>query len=287
MNNSLLQDLKVKVFQSGNPLYFYIGINVIVFVITAFVSVLSFLFGFSFNVSDLIREYLAFPAALPKIPYRVYTVFTYMFFHQDVFHILFNMLWLYWMGNIFLEFLNKRQFHFVYMVGGFAGAAFFALGYNIFPVFSISLISATIIGASAAVMAIITAAATLTPNYSIRLLFLGDVKIKYLAIAYFVLDIIGIAQSNPGGSFAHIGGAILGFVYIKQLQSGNDWSKLFMRKSPLKVIKNDTPVTSKSKEKDTVSQQEIDAILDKISKTGYDKLTAEEKAKLFKASNNK
>lgn len=287
MNNSLLQDLKVKVFQSGNPLYFYIGINVTIFLITSFASVLLFLFGISLNISDLVREYVAFPAALPKIPYRFYTVITYMFFHQDVFHILFNMLWLYWIGSIFLEFLNKRQFHFVYIAGGFAGAILFALGYNVFPVFSLSLISATVIGASAAVMAIITAAATLTPNYSIRLLFFGDVKIKYLAIAYFVLDIIGIAQSNPGGSFAHIGGAILGFVYIRQLQKGNDWSKLFIRKPKLKVVKNDNSSATKTKETGTVSQQEIDAILDKISKTGYDKLTAEEKAKLFKASNNK
>ncbi|MNY32310.1 hypothetical protein D3C86_1665180 [compost metagenome] len=159
----------------------------------------------------------------------------------------------------------------------------YTLAYNIFPVFSGSLPEATVIGSSAAVMSVIVATATLVPDYSIRLLFLGDVKLKYLAIGYIALDLIGIASANAGGSFTHIGGAVMGFAYIKLLQNGKDWSSLFKRKPKLKVVRNEQARSSGNKT-NAVNQQEIDAILDKISKTGYDKLSKEEKETLFKAS---
>jgi len=198
---------------------------------------------------------------------------------------LFNMLWLYWLGNIFLDFLKPRQFHFVYLSGGFAGAVIYALAYNVFPVFAGSISSATIVGASASVMAIIVATATLLPDYSMRLLLLGDVKLKYLAAAYIALDLIGIGTVGAGGSFSHLGGAVMGFTYIKMLQNGKDWSNLFKRKSKLRVVRNDNKNTATSKNATVgVNQGEIDAILDKISRTGYDKLTKEEKETLFKAS---
>lgn len=285
MNNNLLKDLKYKVFQSGNPAFFYIGINVLIFVAFALVNVPFFLSGNGgATYQGWIREYLGFPADLAKLPIRFYTILTYQFFHDGFLHLLFNMLWLFWMGKIFLDFLKPRQFHFVYLAGGFAGALFFLLAYNVFPVFAGVLSGATVIGSSAAVMAIVVATATLVPDYSIRLLFLGDVKLKYLALGYVVLDLIGIATTDAGGSFAHLGGAVFGFLYIKLLQNGKDWSKLFRRKSKLKVVKNDrsAPVTKRTVE--MVHQDEIDRILDKISKSGYDKLSKTEKETLFKAS---
>ncbi|WP_231459083.1 MULTISPECIES: rhomboid family intramembrane serine protease [unclassified Pedobacter] len=282
MNNSIFKDLSYKVFRSGNPVSLYIGINVIIFVATALIGLVFFLSGSGNNAYELVRTYLALPAAFSMLPTRFYTIVTYMFFHADFFHILFNMMGLFWFGQIFMNFLKARQFHFIYWAGGFAGALVYLLGLNLIPVFKDNLAGASVIGSSAAVMAIITATATLIPNYGIFLMFFGEVKIKYLAIVYIVLDVLSLGSANAGGSFAHIGGAILGFVFIKSLQSGNDWSKIFEKKPKLRVVKNDQPI--KKPEFKGVSQKEVDEILDKISKSGYDKLTATEKEKLFKAS---
>ena len=282
MNNNVFQDLKSKVFLSGNPLYLYIGINAIVFVLVALIGLFTFLMQSSFSINEFISEYLALPASFALLPQRFYTIITYIFFHADFFHLLFNMLALFWFGNVFMNFLSSRQFHFVFLAGGLAGAFFFVAALNIFPAFSASVNSSNVIGASAAVMAIIVATATLVPNYAFFLLFFGEVKIKYIAIVYFVLDIIGATSTNAGGSLAHIGGALLGFIYIKRLQSGSDWSKIFERKPKLRVVRNEKPVQKPAG--NGVSQQEIDSILDKISSSGYDKLTAAEKEKLFKAS---
>jgi membrane associated rhomboid family serine protease len=285
MNKNLFQDLKYKVFQSGNPLFFYIGINVLIFLVVTLIGGPFLLSGTgSADFFIIIREYAGYPAAIDKLPTRFYTAITYQFFHEGVMHLLFNMLWLFWMGKIFLDFLKPRQFHFVYLVGGIAGALTYSLAYNIFPVFSGSVAEATVIGSSAAVMAIIVATATLVPDYSIRLLFLGDVKLKYLAIGYIALDLIGIASVNAGGSFSHLGGAVLGFAYIKLLQNGKDWSNLFKRKPKLKVVRNEQAKSSANSRSTGVNQQEIDAILDKISKSGYDQLSRAEKETLFKAS---
>lgn len=288
MNKTLFEDLKYKVLRSGNPIFLYIGINTFIFVFAALITVVIFLSGNSAaGLQAFIEEYFAFPVSLHKLPYRFYTIITYQFFHSGVFHLLFNMLWLYWVGKIFLDFLKPRQFHFVYLAGGIAGAVLFSLAFHIFPVFEQSIARASVIGSSGAVMAIVVGTATLVPNYSIRLLFLGDVKLKYLAIAYVVLDIIGVASVNAGGSFAHLGGAIVGFTYIKALGKGYDWSNLFKRrpKAPhLKVNKNENFTRGGSSKTDTIAQAEIDAILDKISRSGYDKLSKEEKETLFKAS---
>ncbi|WP_316828161.1 rhomboid family intramembrane serine protease [Pedobacter miscanthi] len=282
MNNTF-KDLKYKVFQSGNPIFFYIGINVMLFLIIAIVGLFSKLGGHGDVISFFVSDYLGLPANISKLPERFYTAFTYMFIHDGILHILFNMLGLFWFGNIFMNFLKSRQFHFVYLAGGLFGGLFAVAILNIFPLYAGGLTNVTIVGASAAVMAIIFAAATLVPNYTIMLFIFGEVKIKWIAIVYFVLDFLAIGSVNAGGSLAHIGGGLLGFVFIKRLQSGNDWSKIFQRKPKLKVVRNEKPV-KKPEFKGGVSQQEIDAILDKISTSGYDKLTAVEKEKLFKAS---
>lgn len=282
-NNNILKDLQYKVFKSGNPMFFYIGINTIVFLVVALISLILFLSGSAININLSVRDWFGLPATFAKLPFRFYTVFTYMFFHDGLLHLLFNMLGLYWFGQIFLNFSKSRQFHFIYLAGGLAGAVLYIIGLNIFPVFANTIYGATVIGSSAAVMAIIVASATLMPDYSLFMLFLGPVKIKYLALAFFILDILGIAATNAGGSFAHIGGAMFGFFYIKSLQNGSDWSKIFERKAKMKVVKNDRP-TSKKQTAESVSQKEIDAILDKISSSGYDKLSTSEKEKLFKAS---
>ncbi|AZI24311.1 rhomboid family intramembrane serine protease [Pedobacter sp. G11] len=282
MNNTV-RDLKFKIFQSGNPLFLYIGLNVIIFLVTSIIAVILFLGKTDFSMSDWVRNYFGVPARIESLPTRFYTVITYMFFHEGFLHLLFNMLGLFWFGNIFMNFLKSRQFHFVYLTGGLVGALIYIAGLNLIPVFNGGLIGQTVIGSSAAVMAIIVATATLVPNYSIVLLLFGEVKIKWVAIAYFLISFLGLSSANAGGNLAHIGGALLGFIFIKSLQRGNDWSGIFERKPKLKVVRNEQPAPKKPIF-NSVSQQEIDAILDKISSSGYDKLSATEKEKLFKAS---
>lgn len=288
--NKLFKDLKYQIFHSGNPLFLYIGINALIFAVLGILRMLIALTGISqVDLQQLMYFYMGVPAALQDLPLKFYTLITYMFFHNDIFHVLFNMLWLYWFGQIFLNFLSKRQFHFIYFMSGLAGALVYILAFNIFPLFKNNIATASLIGSSAAVMGIVFACATFVPNYSIRLMFFGIVKIKYLALVYFILNILSLASSNAGGSFAHIGGAIFGIICIKMLQKGHDWSKIFSKSSKLKVVKNkakaqENKSTGTKSPANNVSQEEIDAILDKISKTGYDKLTKEEKEKLFKAS---
>ncbi|TCC94378.1 rhomboid family intramembrane serine protease [Pedobacter frigiditerrae] len=281
MTNNIWNDLKLKFFKSGNPVMLYIGVNAAIFVVVSLLSVIFYYSGREGFIDAVVNEYLGFPSASRFWLSRFYTVLTYQFFHDGFFHILFNMLWLYWMGQIFLDFVKPRQFHFVYICGGILGAIFYALIFNIVPVF-ITSVSIPLIGSSAAVMAVFTAAATLVPNYSLRLMFVGEVKIKYLLLVYILLDLIGTTKMNAGGSLSHLGGALFGFVYVKLLQGGTDLSTIFKKKPKLRVVKNESP----KKAQGMVNQKEVDAILDKISKTGYDKLTKEEKETLFKASKN-
>lgn len=255
---------------------FYIGVNAIVFLVLGIANLFT-----EGAVDSLVTQYLAFPFDIAQWPTRFYTVVTYAFLHQNIFHILFNMLWLYWMGNLFLDFLKPRQFQVVYWGGAILGALTFALIFNLSPQLNAK---GPLIGASAAVMAIFSAITTLIPNYSIRLILFGDVKLKYLLLVYIIIDVIGTtpSSSNIGGNLAHLGGALFGFVYIKLLQNGTDLSNFLVKKPKLKVVKNEVP----KKKTSPVNQAEIDAILDKISKSGYENLTAKEKQTLFDASKN-
>lgn len=280
MNRSIFSELYSKVFQSGSPLYLFIGVNVLVFLAINLLAVGEFLTGGSGSAANWLEQQLAMPAYFELLPYKFWTIITYMFTQRGFFHLLFNMLWLYWLGLIFLDFLNKRQFIFTYLAGGVMGGLLYLLAYNLIPVFSGTVESSVLLGSSASVMAVVFATATLVPDFSIRLLFFGGVKLKYLALAYFILDIIGIG-SNPGGSIAHIGGALLGFFYIQQLRSGRDFSNIFKRKSKLKVVKNKSTPSAPA---NLPNQETIDKILDKISHSGYDSLTKTEKEQLFKAS---
>ena len=253
------------------------------FLILNLIAVPEYLFTKSTAVSSWLQVQLSMPAHLPALMYKPWTILTYMFTHKGLFHILFNMLWLYWMGRIFEEFLNNRQFVFTYFAGGISGAILFIVFYNIFPAFSDNLYSALLIGASASVMAVVVATATLLPEYTIQLLFFGAVRLKYLAIVYVILDIIAMAGANAGGSIAHLGGAVMGYTFIKRLQAGSDWSKLFSKKPKLKPIPNRSG-RSKDVSSRLPDQDAIDLILDKISKSGYESLTKEEKQQLFNAS---
>jgi len=222
-----------------------------------------------------------------------WTLVTYMFLHFNFLHILFNVLWLYWMGKIFLFYFDEKKLLGVYLLGGLFGGLFFVLAYNFFPAFTEVLGFAQLLGASASVLAIIAAVATYAPNHTINLLFIGQVKMKHLALFSIVLYVIGIASSNAGGNLAHLGGAAFGFIFALQYRNGHDWTrpitglmdgivKLSRPKQRIKVTyRNNSNDIEYNREKN-LKQEEINRVLDKISKSGYDSLTKEEKELLFK-----
>jgi len=266
-------------------------------------------FSFLLNVPDssltnFIVDYLALPAKLESLYSRPWTLVTYMFLHIDFFHFLFNMLWLFWFGKIFLEFLKSGQLLLIYLLGGLSGGILYVLFYNIFPVFEKSLDLSVALGASASVMAIVTAISFYVPGYSIHMLFLGRIRIFYIALFLFILDFFMIRSENAGGHIAHIGGALFGLSYIVARRKGMNFSgvwnilwfkKLFrmISRRKLKVGYNNTSATYGRPLSDdeynvlkAERQRKIDDILDKISKSGYESLTGEEKDLLFKSSNS-
>lgn len=282
------QELKHKIFDTSSKVNLLIAINVVIFLVFGLLNVVEYLLTKQNSINLFVREYLAVPTFLPKLLYRFWTPFTYMFLHADFFHILFNMLWLFWMGRIFESFLSSKKLVFVYIAGGLAGAFFYILSFNVFPAFADVRTVSAAVGASASVTAILIACATLVPNYTISLIFIGAVKLKWIALIYVVIDVLSVTGSNAGGYLSHIGGAIFGFVFIKALQNGNDWSKpfenLFKPKPKLKVVSRSQPVKPRATKNEIPNQAIIDEILDKISKNGYSNLTAAEKETLFKAS---
>lgn len=273
--------------------------NIAVFLGTKLLYLVLWLLAYSSTAEQFALNWFAVPAKLDVLLFKPWTLFTYMFLHIDFWHILSNMLWLYFLGQLFVEFLGERKLWTVYIAGGLAGAVLYILFFNLFPVFEDVMPVSKALGASASVMAIIVAVGTYIPNFSIRLLFLGNVKLKYIALFWFVFDLLSISNSNSGGHIAHLGGAALGFFFARQWKSGTDIT-LWVEKSwntLTAIFKNSSGNRSKMKVKYSKSRQNqfdsnqqgqqkrVDEILDKISKSGYDSLTKAEKDILFKASN--
>lgn len=287
MRSSARNDIRLLIFKPASSINKFIALNVVVFLVLNVLKLVEYIARSPAGFSDELLTWIAVPSVLPVLATRPWTVFTYMFVHQEIFHLFFNMLWLYWIGQIFEEYLGYRKFTFVYIAGGIAGAAFFIAFSNLIPAFHTG---APTIGASASVMAIITATATLLPEYTIGMMFLGNIKLRWLAIGYIVLDIILIPQGNIGGQLAHLGGALLGFLYINQLQKGSDWAAPFValfnrqQKSKLKVAYRSPALTSsKEKNRDKSNEQIVDELLDKISRFGIGSLSEKEKQLLNKA----
>lgn len=272
-------------------------INVVVFLVMAVLMVVSTISGFS-DVFEWIHAQVSIPPVFSTFITKPWTIITYAFMHDltGILHILFNMLFLYWFGKLFIEYLGSDKLISVYFLGAIAGGVAYLLVYNLIPFF-MEQAPRGMIGASAAVYAIVVATATLLPDYTFFLLFLGPVRIKYIAAFYIVLSFLGTVGGNAGGNIAHLGGALIGFVYMKQLQAGINWGSwitvtiewfkdLFKPRSKVKVTyrSDDTSKKGKPAKGPSVSQDELDAILDKISSGGYESLTKEEKEKLFNAS---
>ncbi len=294
-------------FKNKSALLQLIILNTGVFLVVNIIGVIVFLFqGDSsqsmFGVSA-IAEFFAVPSDFFELLLRPWSILTYMFLHQDLWHLFFNMIVLYFSGRIFLEYMDEKKLWDVYILGGLVGALFFIVAFNLFPVFSSSAPVAIALGASASVMAVLVGIASYAPNYSVNLIFIGRVKLLHIALVFVVLDIITIPQGNAGGHIAHLGGAFWGFYHMRLLGKGQNpgrfirWfridglKKYFYRpkKHPFKDVHyNKRPKTDETFNREKVANQKrIDQILDKISRSGYESLTKEEKEILFKASNKR
>ncbi|MEX2230895.1 MAG: rhomboid family intramembrane serine protease [Cyclobacteriaceae bacterium] len=275
-------------------------INLAVFVAMGIIMVISKFTGLE-QLWSVIAEQFHIPSRFSEFVTRPWTIITYMFMHDltSILHILFNLLFLYWFGKLFVEYLGSDKLIALYLLGGIAGAILYLMAYNLIPNPPPFLTApAGMVGASAAIFAIMVATATLLPNYTFFLLFLGPVKIKYIVGFYIFLSILYSVGDNAGGNIAHLGGALMGFIYMKQLQAGVNWGgwitvtmdwfkDLFKEKPKVKVsYRKERPTSTKppSGEKSGYTQEEIDRILDKISEGGYESLTKDEKEKLFNAS---
>jgi membrane associated rhomboid family serine protease len=295
----VLDEFKSAFSRSNNGHIQLIIINVVVFVVLAILMVVSSWSSADFIFAAIHKQF-SLPSEFSQFVTRPWTLITYFFTHDlgGIFHIFFNMLWLYWFGKLFVEYLGSDKLIAVYVLGGITGGIVYLMVYNLIPNPPAFLAHrAELVGASAAVFAIMVGAATLIPDYTFFLLFLGPVKIKWIAAIYIFLSFLGSVGQNAGGEIAHLGGALIGFIYIKQLQVGINWGSwitaildwvkgLFKPSVKVKVSyrKNEPSVAKKSPNLSGISQREIDDILDKISDGGYESLTKDEKEKLFKAS---
>ncbi|HMJ69988.1 MAG TPA: rhomboid family intramembrane serine protease [Cyclobacteriaceae bacterium] len=275
-------------------------INVVIFIVMVLLFATSKWFGFE-QVFNLIEKFFLLPPKFGDFITRPWTIISYAFAHDwgGIWHILGNMLALYWFGKLLIEYLGNDKLIAVYVLGALAGGVVYLMMFNFVPFFVTRSEFPGLIGASAAVFAIMMAIVTLIPDYTFFLLFLGPVKIKYIALFYIVVSFIGSVGANDGGNIAHLGGLLMGFVYTKQLQVGVNWgswitgtlnwvSGLFKASPKVKVTyRKAEPVKKGATAKQSfnkATQEEIDAILDKISDKGYESLTKDEKEKLFNAS---
>lgn len=294
MQQTVYQEIK-NFFIRGSVLARLIGINILIFLVISLIRVFFFLWNVD-GVGSLLGDWLGISSNVHVVIHRPWTLITYMFLHFELLHILFNMIVLYVGGRLFSDFIGQDRLTATYLIGGLWGALFYIVSYNIFPVFEDVVAFSLAIGASASVLAIFVAIAVYMPNYQLPLLLLGRIRLKYIAIFFVVLDLISIDKGNPGGHLAHLGGALWGFIYATLLKKGKDpalvigfylgkLGNIFKKKKKFKVeYTRARPIDDDEYNKQRVEKQKhIDLILDKISKSGYDSLTREEKELLFKA----
>lgn len=304
-----------RAFDASTMLMKIIWVNIGVFVALRLAAI-GCMFAGNPDFINVIMSYVQLPSSVAFLLTRPWTLLTYMFAQYDVMHILFNLLWLYWFGSLFMMVSTPRQFFALYLLGGLGGAALFIICYGLMPAFAYH--SAMLIGSSASVIAIVTATAILMPDFRMHLLFIGSVSLKWIAIATIVLVLIGVTGSNAGGEIAHIGGIIVGAVYGLRFRRGHDmtrrlnraldrvagiwnrfastvWSTFTPRRSHANSQSHTTghnPDASSHRPQrepgnpscPQADREVLDAILDKIKKSGYSALTPEERRRLFDVS---
>lgn len=296
---------RLSLAQSKNALITLIAINLVLFVILAFIQAIYSLqygkeaAGAIFN--NNVVSWFALSSDTSKILSRPWTILTHMFVHVDVWHVLGNMLWLWVFGYILHDLTGNRKIFPLFIYGGLAGALAFVLAYNFFPALKPDVSSQLALGASAGVMAIAAAVTTISPGYRVFPMLNGGIPIWIVTVFYLIIDLATIPLSNPGGHIAHLAGALTGFFFIVSFRRGYDWggwmndffdwvNNLFNPDKPRKgkVIKTELFYKSEAKpykKTPNVTAQRVDEILDKINQKGYHSLSDEEKELLRRASN--
>lgn len=286
-----ISNLKVK-FLEGDLLLRLLYINIGMFLLIRLADVLLMLFNYPFAP---ILRYLEFPSAPMEFLFQPWSLLTYMFTHYDVLHILFNMLWLYWFGRMFLTYFDARKLFGVYLLGGIFGALLFMVAYNLFPYYADAASCSYLLGASASVMAVVFGVSFYARDAEVMLFLFGRIKIFYLALLTLLLDLLSITSGNAGGHLAHIGGALFGIWFASRMRSGKDLTRtlnrlldnvfnLFRKKPKMKVTYKRTETDYEYKARKREEEMQLDAILDKLKRSGYQSLSAEEKKQLFNAS---
>lgn len=275
-----------------------IYINIGVFLLLALVSVLLRLFNVP---AGWLMRWLEMPSDVMTFLMQPWSVVTYMFLHADIFHLLFNMLWLYWFGQLFLYNFSSKHLRGLYLLGGIVGGLLYLLAYNVFPYFQSVASGSILIGASASVLAIVVATAVSMPDFRLNLLLIGQVRLKYVALVVVLTDLLFVTSGNAGGHIAHLGGALAGWWFARGIRDGKYDATLwinrvldtvqgwFTRTSRKQKPRMKVHVGKHGKDYDynarkRAQNDEIDRILDKVRQSGYEGLTAEEKRKLFDAS---
>ena len=291
-------DSLVQRFRQGTIVTRLIYINICVFLI---LRLLLLLFGMFRVEGDWLMLSLQMPSDWASILMRPWTVFTYMFVHLELMHVLLNMLWLYFFGGMFLQWFNARQLGGLYILGGLFGGLFYALFFNLLPAQEGVQGSVYLMGASASVLALGIAVAFYRPEEPIRLFLVGTLKLKYLAIIMVVIDVLSLNGNNAGGSLAHLGGALAGVAFGFSLRRGIDlttWVNpmidwfvdLMPRRRKMKVTykrsrqeqaNRSANVDQAWRDKKKQDSEQMDAILDKIKQSGYESLSESDKKKLF------
>jgi membrane associated rhomboid family serine protease len=282
-------DIKAS-FREGSVVTRLIYLNLAVFLLFRIIHLLFFLSGNSFPAILLFE----LPAGIGQFLRQPWALVTYMFLHFDFLHILFNLLVLYWFGRIFLDYYDQNQLLGLYLLGGIAGGLTYMFAYNLFPVFSPVVSSSFLLGASASIIAILIAAAFRDPNRDIYLFLIGRVPLKFLALFMVFSYIIGISTTNAGGNLAHLGGAVMGWVFFAFRRKGTDITSFIptLEKLLIRIFRPGPRITVVHRQpprddyeynrKKAANHFELNRILDKIGKEGYDSLTKEEKETLFR-----
>ena len=271
-------------FKQANIVEKFITINLGVFLFVFLLNTLDFLF----QANNSLVNWFILPATFEGFITKPWTIITYGFVHVDFLHILMNLISLYFVGNLFVQYFTPKQFISFYVLGTLFGGIVFMLSYNFFPAFANDVSNSVLLGASAGVSAIFIGVATHIPNYQFKVPLLGFIKLWHFAAFWIALDIIQIPAGNAGGHLAHIGGALFGFFYVNQGSATKTifWGKISAffasKRKPLKTVYKSKKTHTKKQANTTYKQQKINVILDKISKSGYDTLSKEEKDFLFK-----
>ena len=270
------------IIKEKNALTNLIYVNVAVFVFINILKVFIYLFQNEIDIS-----FLCVSSNINTLITQPWTLITYMFVHEDLFHIIVNLFWLYFGGKIFINYLSTQKLVSTYLMGGIIGAIVYIIAFNIFPVFEVIKSESIAMGASASVLAILIASAAHVPDYPIRF-FNISIKLKYIAITAIIIDILRIPNGNAGGHIAHLGGALYGYTYI-YFQKKNINTGYLIEQLMLSLSKNNKIKRKKRSESDyeynarkNKEEAKINTILEKISRSGYDSLSAEEKNELFK-----